>query len=164
MLGTKPSSRQDILRMFKPSTMRLFQRVVEGSVISSAKGDLSEDGALSQAMSDDDPDLAPREWSQTGGATAVAQKPPPLPDLPKHSPPRSNAVMRSVPRYKLGTWTRCKLCTPGVRKGWTRCIGQRQKSSSLWRGLGVVRTLRNILSGWIMGSLRPSLLRKDGLW
>ena len=65
-----------------------FQRVVEGSLISSAKSDgpgikdLSEDGALSHAMSDDDPDLAPWEWSQTGGVPAVAQKLPPPPDLP----------------------------------------------------------------------------------
>ena len=28
----------------------------------------------------------------------------------------------------------------------------------------MVRTLRSILSGWVMGSLGPSLLRKDGLW
>ena len=27
-----------------------------------------------------------------------------------------------------------------------------------------MRTLRNILLGWVMGSLRPSLLRKDGPW
>ena len=60
--------------------------------------ELSEDGALSQAMSDDDPDRAPKEWAQTGGATAVAQEPPPAPVFPKHSPPRSNAVMRSVLR------------------------------------------------------------------
>ena len=43
-----------------------FQRVVDGSVISSAKNDgpgiedLSDDGELSRAMSEDDPDLAPR--------------------------------------------------------------------------------------------------------
>ena len=84
--------------------MMLFQRVVEGSVIISAKSDgpgieeVSEEGALSQAMSDDDPDLAPREWSQTGGATAVAQEPPPAP-FQKHSQPRLYAVMRSVLRY-----------------------------------------------------------------
>ena len=58
-------------------------------MISSAKSDgpgiekLSEDGALSQAMSDGDPDLASREWSQTGGATAVAEEPPPAPVFPK---------------------------------------------------------------------------------
>ena len=60
-----------------------FQRVVEGSVIGSATSDvpgqeeLSEDGALSQAMSDDDPDLAPKELPQSGSASAVAQEPPP---------------------------------------------------------------------------------------
>ena len=66
-----------------------FQRVVEGSVISSAKSDgsgiedPSDDRDLSQAMSEDDPDLAPREWSQTGNAAAsAAQRPPPHPDLP----------------------------------------------------------------------------------
>ena len=56
----------------------LFQGVVDGSVISSAKSDgpgiedLSEDGELSRAMSEDDPDLAPREWSQTAITAASA--------------------------------------------------------------------------------------------
>ena len=69
-----------------------FQRVVEGSVVGSATSDgpgleeLSEDGALFQAMSDDDPDLAPKEWAQSDDATAGALKPPPPPDLPKVLP------------------------------------------------------------------------------
>ena len=69
-----------------------FQRVAEGSVVGSARSgrpdleELSEDGALSQAMSDDDPDLAPKEWAQSDDATAVALRPPPPPDLPKALP------------------------------------------------------------------------------
>ena len=85
-----------------------FQRVVEGSVNSSAKSDgpgveeLSEDGALSQAMSDDDPDLAPREWSQTGGATAVAQEPPPAPVFPKAL--STNIVCSDAERAQVLAW------------------------------------------------------------
>ena len=69
-----------------------FQRVVEGSVIGSTTSDgpgqeeLSENGALSQAMSDDDPDLAPKVWAQSDNAAAVALRPPPIPDLPKVLP------------------------------------------------------------------------------
>ena len=82
MRGTKLLRKHDVA----------FQRVVEGSVISSAKSDgpaiedLSEDGVLSQAMSEDDPDLASGERSQTYSAAAAAQRPPSPPDPPKALP------------------------------------------------------------------------------
>ena len=47
-----------------------FQRVMEGSVVDSATSEgpileeISDDEAQFQAMSDDDPDLAPKEWTQ----------------------------------------------------------------------------------------------------
>ena len=82
--------------------------MVEGSVISSAKSDgpgiedFSEDGALSQAMSDDDPDLAPREWSLTGGASAVALEPPPAPVFPKALP--TNIECIDAERAQVQAW------------------------------------------------------------
>ena len=115
-----------------------FQRVAEGSVVGSAASDvpgleeLSEDGALFQAMSDDDPDLAPEEWAQSDDATAVALRPPPPPDLPKVLPAKIECT--DAERAQVQAWdlrTRCKLCIPGVRKGWPLCIRQRLKGSSL---------------------------------
>ena len=50
-----------------------FQRVMEGSVVDSATSEgpgleeISDDEAQLQAMSDDDPDLAPKEWAQPVG-------------------------------------------------------------------------------------------------
>ena len=71
--------------LFGPSKMPLAGTPAILSLLDGPVGveELSEDGALSQAMSDDDPDRAPKEWAQTGGATAVAQEPPPASCLPK---------------------------------------------------------------------------------
>ena len=113
-----------------------FQRVMEGSAVGSATSEgpgleeLSEDGAQLQAMSDDDPDLAPKEWAQSEDPTEVALSPPP-PKFPRVLPAKSNALMRSVLRSQLGTWTRCKLCMLGVRKGWNQRLKERLKGNCL---------------------------------
>ena len=84
MLGTWPLNRRDIWWRFKTSMIKPF-RVMEGSAVGSATSEgpgleeLSEDGAQLQAMSDDDPDLAPKEWAQSENPTDVALSPPPPP-------------------------------------------------------------------------------------
>ena len=98
-----------------------FQRVVETSVIGSATSDgpgqeeLSENGELFQAMSDD-PDLAPKEWAQSDNAAAVALRPPPPPDLPKVLPTKilcSDAERAQVPAWDsvqaMHAWCRERL-------------------------------------------------------
>ena len=89
-----------------------FQRVVEGSMIGSSTSDgpgqeeLSEDGALSQAMSDDDPDLAPKEWAQSDNAAAIALRPPLPPNLPKALPAKiecSDAERAQVQAWDLNS-------------------------------------------------------------
>ena len=82
-------------------------------MISSAKSDgpgvedLSNEGDLSQAMSEDDPDLAPREWSQTAiTAVSAAVNPPPPPDLPKALPAKiecSDAERAQVQAWDLNS-------------------------------------------------------------
>ena len=85
-----------------------FQRVVEGSVIGSATSggpgleELSEDEALFQAVSGDDPDLAPKEWAQSDDATAVALRPPPPPDLPKVLPAKIECT--DAERVQVQAW------------------------------------------------------------
>ena len=69
-------------------------------------------------LPEDDPDLAPRERSQTENAAAPAAErppPPPPPVFPEFLPAK---IECSVLRFKHGTWTLCRLCRLGVKKGW----------------------------------------------
>ena len=136
MLGTWPLKRRDICWRFKTSMIKPSRglwkalRLAPPQVRGPGLEELSEGEAQLQAMSDDDPDLAPKEWAQSEKATDVALSPPP--QFPKGTtPPRSNALMRSVLRCKLGTLTRCKLCTTGVKKGWPLRVRQRLKGNCL---------------------------------
>ena len=111
MLGTWPLNRRDIWVEIQNQHDQAFQKVMEGSVVDSAASEgpglekISDDEAQLQAMSDDDPDLAPKEWAQPEKATDVALSPPPPPKFPRVLPAKieCTALMRSVLRCKLGT-------------------------------------------------------------
>ena len=85
-----------------------FQRVMEGSVVGSASSEgpgleeLSEDEAQLQAMSDDDPDLAPKEWAQSEKATDVALSPPPPPKFPRVLPAKIECT--DAERAQVQAW------------------------------------------------------------
>ena len=75
-----------------------------GSATSEGPGleDLSEDGAQLQAMSDDDPDLAPKEWAQSENATDVALSPPPPPKFPRVLPAKIECT--DAERAQVQAW------------------------------------------------------------
>ena len=85
-----------------------FQRVIEGSVVDSATSEgpgleeISDDEAQLQAMSDDDPDLAPKEWAQPEKATDVALSPPPPPKFPRVLPAKIECT--DAERAQVQAW------------------------------------------------------------
>ena len=91
-----------------------FQRVMEGSVVDSATSEgpvleeISDDEAQFQAMSDDDPDLAPKEWTQhekraqPEEATGDALNPPPPPKFPRVLPAKIECT--DAERAQVQAW------------------------------------------------------------
>ena len=55
-----------------------------------------------QAMSDDDPDLAPKEWAQSENATDVALSPPPPPKFPRVLPAKIECT--DAERAQVQAW------------------------------------------------------------
>ena len=97
-------------------------------MISSAKSDgpgiedLSEDGELSPAMSEDDPDLAPREWSQTDNAAAAAQRPPPPPNPPKALPAKMECSDAERAQVEVPSSFVDPVQDPGIRCPYSRRV------------------------------------------
>ena len=91
-----------------------FQRVIEGSVVDSATSEgpileeISDDEAQFQAMSDDDPDLAPKEWTQPEkraqpeDSTGDALNPPPPPKFPRVLPAKIECT--DAERAQVQAW------------------------------------------------------------
>ena len=75
MLGTWPLNRRDIWWRFKTQL---------------------------QAMSDDDPDLAPKEWAQSENPTDVALSPPPPPKFPRVLPAKIECT--DAERAQVQAW------------------------------------------------------------